>query len=245
MKTEREVAVVTGAAGTIGTAICQALAHDFDIVGLDLADSADTFPILRTDVSDRTSVEAAADEIARRYGTVRVLVNNAGTLTMNRFLDLTDDDWRSVFDVNAFGTFLVSQVFARSMSVSGGGRIVNVASVAAKIPLPDQAHYCASKAAVVMLTRVMALELAEAGIRVFSVCPGAVDTTLFRACLNWTAKRDGRDPEALLQEWLRPSRVGRFIEPKEIADLIGYLTTGPTDALTGHTFPVDGGISPW
>jgi NAD(P)-dependent dehydrogenase (short-subunit alcohol dehydrogenase family) len=245
MNTQPGVAVVTGAAGTIGAAICQALSDRFQVVGIDLTDSQTPYPVLLADVSDRAAVEAAAAEIEHRYGAVRLLVNNAGALTMNHFLDLTDNDWHTVFQVNAYGTFLASQVFARTMSTGHGGRIVNVASLAAKLPLPDQAHYCAAKAAVVMLTRVMALELADHGIRVFSICPGIVDTPLFRHCLDWTAQRHGRDPEKLFQEWLTPSLIGRPIEPEEVAELVLYLATGPTEALSGHCIPIDGGTSPW
>jgi NAD(P)-dependent dehydrogenase (short-subunit alcohol dehydrogenase family) len=173
------------------------------------------------------------------------VVNNAGLLTMDRFLDLTDQDWHDVLNVNVFGTFLVSQVFARQMAETGGGRIINVASVGGKVPLPDQAHYCAAKAAVMMLTRCIALELADANIHAFSVCPGAVDTALFRGCLDWTAERDGRDPEALLREWLAPSKLGRFVLPEEVAQMIRYLALGPSAALTGHAISVDGGVAPF
>lgn len=244
---ERPAAVVTGAAGTIGRAIASSLLNDFTVIGLDrsTATAAPAFPFLLADVTERAAIEEIARLIEHEYGPVRLLVNNAGMLTMGRFLDLSDDDWKQVFGVNVFGTFIVSQVFARKMSATGGGRIVNVASIAAKTPLNDQAHYCASKAAVVMLTRVMALELADVGIRAFAVCPGAVDTALFRACLAWTAKRDRRDPDDLLQEWLQPSRVGRFVEPDEIAALVRYLAVGPTDALTGHAIFIDGGIASW
>ncbi len=241
----KPVAVVTGAAGTIGRAIGSTLAVDFTVVGLDRNLSEAPFPILSADVVDRACIETAARTIAAEHGEVQLVVNNAGILTMNRFLDLTDDEWRRIFEVNVFGTFVVSQVFARQMSTSGGGRIINVASIAGKTPLPNQAHYCASKAAVMMLTRVMALELANAKVRVFSICPGPVDTDLFRACLTWTADREQRDPDDLLREWLQPSRIGRFVEPEEIAALVRYLASGPSDALTGHAISIDGGIAQW
>jgi len=243
--TNKPVAVVTGAAGTIGRAIGNTLAVDFTVVGLDRNPSEAPFPILAADVVDRAAIETAARTIAAEHGEVQLVVNNAGILTMNRFLDLTDDEWRRIFDVNVFGTFVVSQVFARQMSTGGGGRIINVASIAGKTPLPNQAHYCASKAAVMMLTRVMALELGHDKVRVFSICPGAVDTALFRACLTWTADREQRDPDDLLREWLPPSRIGRFVEPEEIAALVRYLASGPSDALTGHAISIDGGIAQW
>ncbi len=239
------VAVVTGATGGIGAAIAEALQPEFEVIGLDLRADAGSVPVIQADVTDRRSIEAAAAAVARDHGEVRLVVNAAGSLTMNRFLDLPDDEWRRVLDINAYGTFLVGQVFAREMSQRAAGRIVNVASIAAKTPLANQAHYCAAKAAVMMLGRVMALELAEHGIRVFTICPGAVDTELFRQCLNWTAERDGRDPDALLAEWLAPSRLGRFVQAAEIADLVRFLALGPTDAMTGHALSIDGGIAPF
>jgi 2,3-dihydro-2,3-dihydroxybenzoate dehydrogenase len=238
----RGVAVVTGASGTIGRAITVSLATDLTVIGLDRTPG----PGVRVvDVTDRQALSAVADEICREVGVPTVVVNNAGALTMGRFLDLSDDDWRGVFSVNVLGTFLVSQVFARHMVGHGPGRIVNISSVAGKVPLPDQAHYCASKAAVIMLTRCIALELADADISAYSVCPGAVDTALFRQCLDWTAQRDGRSAEEILPEWLGPSRIGRFVEPDEVAQVVRFLALGPSEALTGHAISVDGGIAPW
>lgn len=242
---DRPVAVVTGAASGIGRAIAEALALEFQVVGLDVKEATGDVPVLPVDVTRRADIERAAARIGQDYGRAAVLVNNAGVLTMNRFLDLPDEEWRRVFDVNVYGVYAVSQVFARLMADGRGGRIVNVASVAGKVPLADQAHYCASKAAVIMLTRVMAAELASAGIRAFAVCPGAVDTELFRYCLSWTAERDGRNRDELLREWLAPSRLGRLIEPSEVAALVRYLATGPVDAMTGHALSFDGGVAPW
>jgi meso-butanediol dehydrogenase / (S,S)-butanediol dehydrogenase / diacetyl reductase len=242
---DRAVAVVTGAASGIGRAIAGALASEFRVVGLDLKQAAGGVPVVPVDVTRRADIERAAVAIGQEYGPVAVLVNNAGLLTMNRFLDLTDEEWRRVFDVNVYGVYAVSQVFARLMAKGKGGRIVNVASLAGKIPLPDQAHYCASKAAVIMLTRVMAAELAPMGIRAFAVCPGAVDTEMFGYCLSWTAERDGRSRDELLREWLAPSRLGRLIEPAEVAGFVRYLATGPVDALTSHALSFDGGVAPW
>jgi len=245
MKADPGVAVVSGAASGIGLAVARALRSDFDVVGIDLKGGEDDWPLLQVDVTDRWAVEHAATEILNQFGPVRVLVNNAGVLTMNRFLDLTDEDWQAVFRVNVYGVFLVSQVFGRLMANQGGGRIINVASLAGKAPFPDQAHYCAAKAAVIMLSRVMALELASMGISVFAVCPGAVDTNLFRYCLEWTAARDGRDPEVVLAEWLGGSGADRLIQPEEVAALVRFLLTGPTEAMTGDAISIDGGRAQW
>jgi len=245
MANDKPVAVVTGAAAGLGCAIAKSLSSQFQVVGLDIREGSTGVRVLVTDVTRRSEVEAAAAVIEGDYGPVSVLVNNAGQLTMGRFMALTDEDWRRVFEVNVYGVYAVSQVFCRAMVERREGRIINVASVAGKIPLPDQAHYCASKAAVIMLTRVMALELASVGIRVFSVCPGAVDTEMFEYCLTWTADRDGINRDDLLREWLSSSRLGRIIKPSEVAEFIRYLATGPVEALTGHALSFDGGVAPW
>jgi NAD(P)-dependent dehydrogenase (short-subunit alcohol dehydrogenase family) len=242
---DRGVAVVSGAATGIGAAVAGALGQDFDVVGLDLRPGEGDWPMFGVDVTDRQAVEDVAREIEDRHGAVTAVVNNAGVLTMNRFVHLTDQDWRRVFDVNVYGVFLLGQVFGRRMAERGRGRIVNMASVAGKIPLPDQAHYCASKAAVIMLTRCMALELAPAGVWAFAVCPGAVDTELFRSCLAWTAARDGRDPEDTLAQWVASSAVGRLIEPAEVAALVRFLLIGPTEAMAGDAVSIDGGRAQW
>lgn len=245
MAADRRLALVSGAASGIGAAIAQALLEDFEVVGFDLREGAADFRLVQVDVTRRQDVEKAVRDATDQYGPARLLVNNAGILTMNRFLDLGDNEWRTVFDVNVYGVYLLGQVVARTMAQAGGGRIINIASVAGKAPLQDQAHYCASKAAVIMLTRVMALELARADIRVFAVCPGAVDTDMFRQCLSWTAARDGREEKHVLQEWLAPSRLGRLIEPQEVASLVRFLATGPVDAMTGHAVSFDGGVAQW
>jgi meso-butanediol dehydrogenase/(S,S)-butanediol dehydrogenase/diacetyl reductase len=242
MSDPRGVAVVTGAAGTIGRAICEALEPSLTVVGLDRTPGEG---VRAVDVTDRAALTEVAADICREVGVPTVVINNAGALTMGRFLDLTDADWHSVFSVNAFGTFLSSQVFARHMVGNGPGRIVNISSVAGKVPLPDQAHYCASKSAIMMLSRCIALELADSQIAAYSVCPGAVDTALFRDCLDWTAERDGRPAEELLAEWLAPSRLGRFVLPEEVAQVVRFLALGPSEALTGHAISVDGGVAPW
>lgn len=241
----RRVAVVTGAAAGIGRAIAQALSVDFQVVGIDARSAPSETPLLLADVTNRRDIEKAAAEIDRTFGTVAVLVNNAGLLTMNPFLQLTDEEWRTVFDVNVYGVYVASQVFGRAMAKAKQGRVINIASIAGKVPLPNQAHYSASKAAVIMLTKSIGLELAPVGIRAFAVCPGAVDTEMFETCLQWTAEREERDVEELRHEWLAPSRLGRMIQPEEVAEIVHYLAVGPTDAMTGHALSVDGGVAPY
>jgi meso-butanediol dehydrogenase/(S,S)-butanediol dehydrogenase/diacetyl reductase len=238
----KQFAVVTGATGTIGRAIVAALSEDFQVVGIDRSSGPG---IIAADIRDRAALERVASDITADGGQIGALVNNAGVLTMGSFFELAENDFDEVFSVNVTGTAVASQVFGKRMAERGSGRIVNISSSAGKVPLADQAHYCASKAAVIMLTRVMALELAAFGVQAYSVCPGAVDTALFRQCLDWTAERDGVDAEALLAGWLAPSRIGRFVEPEEIAGLVRYLTRGPAEAMTGHAISVDGGVAPW
>jgi 3-oxoacyl-[acyl-carrier protein] reductase len=175
-----------------------------------------------------------------------VLVNNAGVLRMSAALESSADEWLDVFGVNVEGLMTMSRLAARSMIERGsGGRIINVSSVAAKVGLADQAHYAASKAAVLNLSRTLAKEWAVHGIGVLAVCPGAVDTDLFRQCLTWSAQRYGREPEALLQEWLKDSLVGRLITPEEVGSLIAYLATPAAAAITGCSVNIDGGVSPY
>jgi 3-oxoacyl-[acyl-carrier protein] reductase len=161
------------------------------------------------------------------------LVNNAGILRFAPLLDITVEDWDATFDVNVRSMLVTTQVAARAMIEQGrGGAIVNMGSMGGKVGSPNQAHYAASKAAVISLTRVAAMELGEHAIRVNCICPGYVLTEMGAAT---------RTPE-MVAEWSSMSPLGRCAEPDEVADMAVFLASDESRYCTGQAMNVSGGM---
>ncbi len=228
-----ETALVTGAARGIGRGIVERLAADgYRVIALDrldvvheLAEISGTIETLVADVQDRAGIAA----IMERFAPLDVIVNNAGITSTHRFEDLTEQDFRDNFDVNTLGTFIVAQEGARRMR--NGGRIVNIAS-RSFAGAPQMAHYVASKAAVVGLTRAMAIDLSPRDIRVNAVAPGVVDTEMLH---YMTPER-----QAEMLSWQLLGRIG---QPEDIARAVAFLASRDNRYMTGQVLIVDGGRS--
>ena len=172
-------------------------------------------------------------DLVAALGGVDVLINNAGILRLTPLLDITVDEWDLVMAVNTRAMLVTTQIAARSMIDAGhGGRIVNMASMAAKQAAADQAHYAASKAAVVALTQAAAVELGPHGITVNAICPGYVLTEMGAAT---------RTPE-MVAAWSASSPLGRCAEPDDVARMALFLASGEADYCTGQAFNVTGGM---
>jgi NAD(P)-dependent dehydrogenase (short-subunit alcohol dehydrogenase family) len=238
---------VTGAGSGIGRAIARALADDgcsvacLDKDGDRAAETAAGISAaghraisLLADVTKVDEVEAAVAEARGTLGPIAVLVNNAGVGWLGTVETLTEDEWDHVMAVNVKSVFLCSRAVIPEMAKGGGGRIINVASVTGLVASPGRAAYCASKGAVVMLTRAMALDGAPQHINVNAICPGVVITAMTEASL--------RDP-ATLQEKLDKTPLGRLAQPEEIAPAAVYLAGPGGSFVTGACLVVDGGWS--
>jgi NAD(P)-dependent dehydrogenase (short-subunit alcohol dehydrogenase family) len=234
---EGQVVVVTGGARGIGAAIVQTFVQEgARAVVLDLGDPEVPAPAtryLRVDITDRASVGAAFDSIDATEGRVDVLVNNAG----NQHLGLTDkidpDDWERVVKVHLFGTYHCSAAALRSMKRRGRGSIVTITSAAAFVGMPGRGPYSAAKAAMGSLTRVMAVEVAERGIRVNAVAPGFTRTKLLGEVIQ---------TGVLNEDWMIAEvPMRRLARPEEIARVVRFLASDDASYITGQTISVDGG----
>lgn len=245
--------VVTGAATGIGAAIARAFHRDGARVAIldlneaaasrlarELGGSATSGAI---DVRERQSVQAAVDRVVEAFGGIDILCANAGVSTMQRSLDLTDEDWDFNMDVNARGIFLCNQIVTRHFVVTGRkGVIVNTASLAGKVGAPLLAHYSASKFAVLGWTQAFARELAPIGIRVNAVCPGFVRTGMQEREIVWEGELRGMTPEAVRADYVSQTPLGRIEEPEDVADVVKFLASDAARFMTGQGINVTGGV---
>lgn len=242
---EGQVAVITGGGRGIGQQVAMRLAAEgakLAIFDMNLAGAEDTCARVRNaggearpygvDVTSRSAVAAAVTSVAKDFGHIDVLVNNAGIGWRIPFLEITDADWSKIIGTNLTGYFIVGQEVARAMVANRKGRIVNVASINAHIGTDHQAAYAASKGGIVALTRVMAFELAPLGICVNAVSPGPIETELSAMNLS-AATRRSRE--------LRISQ-GRLGKPDELAAAIAFLASPDASYINGTVLVVDGGL---
>ena len=238
--------VITGGAQGIGEACARRVVRDGAAVALwDLADTkgqalADELQAAgaqaiycHCNVARKADVDAALAATLARFGHVDGLVNNAGIFKAAPFLDISEADWDAVIDVNLKGHFLVGQAVARDMVRAGHGAIVNMSSVNGTLTIPTIASYNASKGAINQLTRVMALSLADQGVRVNAVAPGTIATELARS-----AVLTSDEAKARIMSRTPMKRLG---EPHEIADVAAFLLSDASSYVTGEIVVVDGG----
>ncbi len=247
MRLANKVAVVTGAAAGNGRAIVQRFAEEgADVVIADLNGDGmkETERLVRRhgrdaltvhcDVTKRDDVQRLVDAAAGKFGKVDIMVANAGIADMDLFLEMDDETWDRVLDVNLKGVFLSDQIAARQMVQQGhGGRIINIASIMAELGSPTAASYCASKAGVKSLTKSAALALAPFDIRVNAIGPGYIETDMTEPL---------RTESALRENIVNQTPLGAMGDPVDVADAALFLASDQSKFMTGQTIFPDGGF---
>lgn len=234
--------MITGAASGIGRAVAEVFAAEGGRVdGLDLAPKEAAVPLVRAcDVADESSVDAAISAAAERLEGIDVIVNCAGICPSGRVVSTDLATWERTFAVNVRGTFLTSRAAIPHLAAAGGGSVVNIGSNYGLVGGRDAAAYCASKGAVVALTRAMALDHAAEGIRVNCICPGTVDTPLIRTPMD--ALSEG-EAAAVTESRVARHPIGRIGRPIDVAVACVYLASDEAAWVTGAAFPIDGGYT--
>ena len=250
MRLQNKVALVTGASSGIGQGIATRFAHEGAHVIINYrpgstreeeaaqAMAASFTPkaiAVAADVSQRAEVEQMMETSLAEFGRLDIAVCNAGVCPEQSFLEITDDHWKRVLDVNLYGAFVVSQLAARQMVKQGdGGKIIFTSSVHEDIPYPRYTAYCASKGGLRLLMRNIAIELSPHKINVNNIAPGAIATPMNQAVLD--------DPEEL-KNALSEIPWGRFGLPEEVAAVALFLASEDASYVTGSTYFVDGGLT--
>jgi len=241
-----KTAIVTGAGSGIGRACAIALAREGAGVALvgrredrlsdvakEIGSSAFVIP---ADVSKKPDVERIIEQTITHFGKLNVLLNSAGILQVGTAEQITEDQWDQTFDINVRGLWLLSRAVLPHLRSAGGGSIINIASVLGINGARNRAAYAASKGAVVLLTKCMAIDHGRENIRVNAICPSFVETELTAAFLH-----SASNPAALIRERISVHPLGRLGKPEDMAGLAVYLASDESSWVTGVLFPVDGG----
>ncbi|MDQ1094259.1 3-oxoacyl-[acyl-carrier protein] reductase [Xanthomonas sacchari] len=237
-----EIALVTGASRGIGAAIADMLAAQgatvigtatsdtgAQAIGARLADHGGHGRAL--DVTDAAAVEALVEAIAKEFGAVSILVNNAGITRDNLLMRMKDDDWQAIIDTNLTSVFRTSKAVLRGMMKARKGRIVNIASVVGVTGNPGQTNYAAAKAGIIAFSKSMAKEIGSRGITVNVVAPGFIDTDMTKTL-----------PEAQRAALMQQIALGQFGQPSDIANAVAFLAGPGAGYITGETLHVNGGM---
>jgi glucose 1-dehydrogenase/3-oxoacyl-[acyl-carrier protein] reductase len=249
MKLRGKIALVTGASRGIGRGIAEIFAEE----GADVAvnyfaspDAADEVAAsvrargrraitVKADVPNRVEVDAMFDKVWKELGSVDILVNNAGIETIVPFLDLTDEQWTRLNDVNLRGAWLCSQIYCRRViAEKSKGNIVNIGSIQAAKVLPGRTHYAPTKLGLEALTRNSSAEMSPLGIRINCVHPGFIDTDM----TSWITKNP--DP-AVMPGVLAQISLGRAGTPRDIGTVVAFFASEESGYVTGQSIHVDGG----
>src|SRR5260370_11015856 len=255
MELKGQIAIVTGGGRGIGRAIALALARegaDIVIAELDQAGAKRTAEEVgalgrrslatATDVTSRADLRAMVDRAKAEFGRIDILINNAGIYGAAATLDVSEDHWDAIMNINAKAVFFATQAVLPTMMAQKSGAIVSLASMAGKIGSKTNLPYNASKAAVVSMTKSLALAHAGDGIRVNCVCPGFVETDMWTVVSRDQGKLLGMTPEEFTRQRAASVPLGRMEKPEDVAHVVAFLAGPRSGYMTGQALSVDGGL---
>jgi NAD(P)-dependent dehydrogenase (short-subunit alcohol dehydrogenase family) len=250
---------ITGAGNGIGRAIAIAMSKEgYNVVcaDIDLNQANETLEIIlnnngnglsiEMDVTNSSDIKKMIKDTVVKYGSLDILVNNAGVTRTSKIMDLTEDDWDWIHNVNAKGTFFCLQAAAKQMiKQNNGGRIINMASVGGKGFVDvSNAIYAASKGAVISLTKTAAQELAKHEITVNSICPGITYTNILSDIVKKRSLEQNKSEEDIMKHYVRDIPLQRPNYPEDIAAMVVFLSSSGARNITGQSYNVDGGLIP-
>jgi NAD(P)-dependent dehydrogenase (short-subunit alcohol dehydrogenase family) len=248
MRLHNKCALVTGAGSGIGRAIALAFAREgaqVALVGRDrarleavAAEVGRAAFVCPADMSRLAEITRAADQVMSRFGALHVLVNNAGVMFPGTAESQTEEEWDTMFRTNVKGVWWLSRAVLPHMRKAGGGSIINISSGLGLVGGKNRAGYAATKGAVTLMTKAMALDHAHEQIRVNCVCPAVVETALTAGVIN-----NAPDPAAMRRARIALHPLGRLGRPEDIAPIVVYLASDESAWVTGAAFPVDGGYT--
>jgi len=254
MRLKDKIAIVTGASRGVGKAIAFAFAREGANVAVtgvrspaedtakaikDLGGASLSF---RLDVRDNEMVDKMISQILDEFKKIDILVNNAGAFIVAQVIEMNEDEWNYIMDVNAKGVFLCSKAVAKVMiSQNAGGKIINISSTAGLVGHKGYSAYCASKRAILAFTESLAKELAPYRINVNAICPGDVETDMLTDEIRKVANLRSVPEEQVREEKLQSIPLHKFAQPEDIANLAVFLASDESSHITGETIKVAGG----
>ena len=248
-----KVVIVTGAGNGIGKSVAKKFSEMDAIVcvtDINLENAKKTSIecknksfYFKLDVTNKNEIKKIFNEINTLTGNYHILISNAGVSSMNTIENLSEDEWDHNFNVNTKGVFLTNQeaiIHFKKNKIEG--RIVNTASLAAKVGAPLLSHYSASKFAVIGFTQSAARETAKYGIRINAVCPGFVKTSMQDREIEWESKIRSMTKNEVLEEYIAQTPLGRLEKPEDVAKVVLFLAGSDSDFMTGQAINVTGGV---
>jgi len=253
-----KIALVTGSNKGIGLEIGKTLysngayvifsnkqINNLEITLNDLGYDSKRFSIIKMDVSDKNEIINGVESIIQSFGRIDILINNAGIDFISGFLDINDELWERIFNVNFWGTVWLTQLVIPIMKTNGGGKIINISSQAGKFGEAFNSAYCATKFAIIGLTQSLAKEFAQFNISINAICPGPVETEMFSEAIGKFSEIYRIPIENFRKQFLDNIPGKQLLYPTQIASIVSFLASERSNGITGASIQITNGTTMW